>query len=317
MINSKTSWLFVLLGLQMTLTLIIFAYKKSTTESLDAKPLITTEAQVIDELVISDKAGELRLNKTEGGWVIPALGGLAANEIKLTTVLSDLLNLKSDWPVASATGSRSRFEVSEDKFIRRVDLLSSNVNVGRIYVGTSPGFKKSHVRLDGQKNIYSLALNTYDLPTEPADWLDKSLISVQNISSIEGLDFKLVSTNGEWSLISTEKELASDSIVKVNKENATALDMALKTLTVLSVADKDVNLGDSKSSRLEVFAPNQITFTFFEKEDKYYVSRSGIDKIFTLSKFNFDKLSNQNLISLSEPDTEKTPVTPAGQSSSD
>jgi len=317
MINSKTSWLFVLLGLQMTLTLIIFAYKKSTTESLDAKPLITTEAQVIDELVISDKAGELRLNKTEGGWVIPALGGLAANEIKLTTVLSDLLNLKSDWPVASATGSRSRFEVSEDNFIRRVDLLSSNANVGRIYVGTSPGFKKSHVRLDGQKNIYSLALNTYDLPTEPADWLDKSLISVQNISSIEGLDFKLVSTNGEWSLISTEKELASESIVKVNKENATALDMALKTLTVLSVADKDVNLGDSKSSRLEVFAPNQITFTFFEKEDKYYVSRSGIDKIFTLSKFNFDKLSNQNLISLSEPDTEKTPVTPAGQSSSD
>ena len=317
MINSKTSWLFVLLGLQMTLTLIIFAYKKSTTESLDAKPLITTEAQVIDELVISDKAGELRLNKTEGGWVIPALGGLAANEIKLTTVLSDLLNLKSDWPVASATGSRSRFEVSEDNFIRRVDLLSSNANVGRIYVGTSPGFKKSHVRLDGQKNIYSLALNTYDLPTEPADWLDKSLISVQNISSIEGLDFKLVSTNGEWSLISTEKELASDSIVKVNKENATALDMALKTLTVLSVADKDVNLGDSKSFRLEVFAPNQITFTFFEEEDKYYVSRSGIDKIFTLSKFNFDKLSNQNLISLSEPDTEKTPVTPAGQSSSD
>ena len=69
MINSKTSWLFVLLGLQMTLTLIIFAYKKSTTESLDAKPLITTEAQVIDELVISDKGGELRLNKTEGGWV--------------------------------------------------------------------------------------------------------------------------------------------------------------------------------------------------------------------------------------------------------
>ncbi len=317
MINSKTSWLFVLLGLQMTLTLIIFAYKKSTTESLDAKPLITTEAQVIDELVISDKGGELRLNKTEGGWVIPALGGLAANEIKLTTVLSDLLNLKSDWPVASATGSQSRFEVSEDNFIRRVDLLSSNANVGRIYVGTSPGFKKSHVRLDGQKNIYSLALNAYDLPTEPADWLDKSLISVQNISSIEGLDFKLVSTNGEWSLISTEKELASDSMVKVNKENANALDMALKTLTVLSVADKDVNLGDSKSSRLEVFAPNQITFTFFEKEDKYYVSRSGIDKIFTLSKFNFDKLSNQNLISLSEPDTEKTPVTPAGQSSSD
>ena len=224
---------------------------------------------------------------------------------------------KSDWPVASATGSQSRFEVSEDNFIRRVDLLSSNANVGRIYVGTSPGFKKSHVRLDGQKNIYSLALNTYDLPTEPADWLDKSLISVQNISSIEGLDFKLVSTNGEWSLISTEKELASDSTVKVNKESANALDMALKTLTVLSVADEDINLGDSKSFRFEVFAPNQITFTFFEKEDKYYVSRSGIDKIFTLSKFNFDKLSNQNLISLSEPDTEKTPVTPAGQSSSD
>ena len=61
MINSKTSWLIVLLGLQMTLTLIIFAYEKSTTGSLDAKPLITTEAQGIDELVISDKAGELRL----------------------------------------------------------------------------------------------------------------------------------------------------------------------------------------------------------------------------------------------------------------
>jgi len=150
MINSKTSWLFVLLGLQMTLTLIVVAYEKSTTGSLDAKPLINAEAQVIDELVISDNSGELRLNKTEGGWVIPALGGLAANEIKLTTVLSDLLNLKSDWPVASATGSRSRFEVSEDKFNRRVDLLSSNANVGRIYVGTSPGFKKSHVRLDGQ-----------------------------------------------------------------------------------------------------------------------------------------------------------------------
>ena len=317
MINRKTSGLFVLLGLQMIVTLIAFAYAQSNTGSLDRKPLIPIEAEIIDELTISHNSGELRLNKAADGWVIPALDGLSANEIKLTTILNDLLSLKSEWPVASEAGSQSRFEVAEDNFNRRVDLFSKGAKVGRIYVGSSPGFKKSHVRLEEQKNIYALALNTYDLPTDPADWLDKSLIAAQDIRSIEGVDFKLIHENREWSVVPTDGELPTGSSVEVHKENATALDMALKTLTVLSVADGDINMDDSRSYRLKVFAPNQITYKLFEEEDQYYVSRSDIQSIFTVSKFNFDKLSSQNLASLSMSDTNTSALSPNSEQKTD
>jgi len=317
MTNRETSGLFVLLGLQIILILVVYTYAQGNARPHDTKLLIPINAEIIDELIISDDSGELRLNKTADGWVIPKLDSLSANEIKLSSILSDLLSLKSGWPVASTAGSQSRFKVAGENFNRRVDLISKTVKVGSIYVGTSPGFKKSHVRLDEQKNIYALPLNTYDLPTDPADWLDKSLIAVQNIRSIEGIDFKLVSEDREWSVVPTDKELATESNVEVNKDNATALDMAFKTLTVLSVTNEDINMDDSEAYRLKVFAPNQFTYTFLEKDDQYYVNRSDIDSIFTLSKFNFDSILSQNLESLSISETDAPPLAPGVQQMTD
>ena len=53
-------------------------------------------------------------------------------------------------------------------------------------LGTSPGFRKVHVRRPNEKEIYTVNLNTYDMPVADTEWLDKALLSAKDVRRIKG-----------------------------------------------------------------------------------------------------------------------------------
>ena len=71
-------------------------------------------------------------------------------------------------------------------------LYSKGGKVNELYVGTSPGFKRSHIRQEEDDDVYALEFSAYKASTKDSDWLDKSLLALPSVKRIKGEDFELI-----------------------------------------------------------------------------------------------------------------------------
>lgn len=74
------------------------------------------------------------------------------------------------------------------KYQRHQQLLQDEQLVADLYVGTSPGFRKVHIRKVDDDAIYAVGLNSYEMPVKVSDWLHKTLLAPQDIEGIKGAD---------------------------------------------------------------------------------------------------------------------------------
>jgi hypothetical protein len=95
--------------------------------------------------------------------------------------------------VATSAGAAGRFQVSEDSFQRRIVLSSNGEVLAEFYLGTSPGYQQVHARRAGSDDIYSVGLSNYQVPAEPGEWLDKTLLQSQG-------EIEAVVRDGAWSV---------------------------------------------------------------------------------------------------------------------
>src|SRR5690606_26226213 len=128
---------------------------------------------------------------------------------------------------------RERFEVTEDNYQRRLAFYQGDELLGSYYFGTSPGFRQTHVRRDGENDVYAVSFNNFDLPTDANDWLDKTLLAVTEPTRIAGPDYALMKQEDTWAL---EKPDAADGPALKTSE-ADALGRAWSSLRVMRVAD--------------------------------------------------------------------------------
>ncbi|MFA0039029.1 DUF4340 domain-containing protein [Vibrio chagasii] len=71
-------------------------------------------------------------------------------------------------------------------------LYSKGGKVNELYVGTSPGFKRSHIRQEEDDDVYALEFSAYKASTKDSDWLDKSLLALPSVKRIKGENFELI-----------------------------------------------------------------------------------------------------------------------------
>ncbi|PQJ49936.1 hypothetical protein BTO12_19200 [Vibrio splendidus] len=64
--------------------------------------------------------------------------------------------------------------------------------MNELYVGTSPGFKRSHIRQEEDDDVYALEFSAYKASTKDSDWLDKSLLALPSVKRIKGENFELI-----------------------------------------------------------------------------------------------------------------------------
>ena len=170
-IINKTT-LGALLAIQIVVVGVLLAAKSGGIE--EPEPFLQFDAASVDSLTVSNNEGSVTVSKVDGAWQLP--DGVPAAGFKVDSVLERFSNAAGSWPVANTRPTRERLEVSEENHQRHIVVGAGDDTVADIYLGTSPGYRKTHARRAGEDEIYAVRFSNYEAGVKPEDWLDRSLL---------------------------------------------------------------------------------------------------------------------------------------------
>ena len=284
--NRLKTLLVAVLALQLLLSAALFWPREESGEQDARAPLLALNGG-IDRVVISDAENTLLLSLGENGWRMPEYHSLPVESARIERAVTQLPDLPRGWPVANSPGAAARFEVAEDAFQRRVEFFEGESPLGTLYIGTSPGFRKVHARVADSDAVYAVEYNSFDLPAQADQWLDKGLLQIESVSAVTGLDYSLQLEDDAW---------RGEGDTLPDPDAIDDLINGLASLRVTSAADFA-----TAAILEEMAAPPTLTvvaddksyeYRLFEIEDAYYIQRSDIPVFFSLSAFDYDRLND-------------------------
>lgn len=306
-----------LLALQLLLAGGLLAFNYQRGEGSKAEPLFDKASVKIGRMEISDDENTITLAKVNDNWVLPEQDNLPVTESKVTSTLDSLADIRFVWPVSTSGSSHERFEVASDNFQREVKLFDGDTLVAHFYVGTSPGFRKVHVRRADDSEVYAVALNSFDFPTNVDEWLEKSLLNVVDASVIKGPDFTINKQGEAWQF-----ETDTNEALALDTEKAQQLATAFSNFRVQDIAESTPE-GETVVFNVSAGSDNwEFKFSRQGEEDqeKYFVQRSDMDKVFTLSKYDFERIANINrdalIVEMEETQVDDSDSTPEPETES-
>lgn len=170
-IINKTT-LGALLGIQIVVVGVLLAARSGGIE--EPEPFMQFDADSVDSLTVSNDEGSVSLAKVDGTWQLP--NGVPAAGFKVDSVLERFSDAAGSWPVANTQPTRERLEVTEENHQRHIVVRAGDDTVADIFLGTSPGYRKTHARRAGEDEVYAVRFSNYEAGVKPADWLDRSLL---------------------------------------------------------------------------------------------------------------------------------------------
>ena len=288
----------LVLVLQIVGSLAMYLNSQGSLGDDDSGFFLDLNAGQMDKIIIQEKDSVSTLLKQDGKWMLPALKGLPADPTKVKALLGKLANLQGGWPVATTGSSHERFEVSEHRHQRRLQLYQAEQLRADVYIGTSPGFRKVHARNAESESVYAVKLNTFDMPTNGDDWLDKNLLSVTDITGIGVEGYRWVMGSKGWQ-IENGDGLAPDTEVMQK------LISALENLKVLGISDEGV-ADDAMVVSIEL-GDQTFDYHFWSKAGQFLLSRDDFTQVFALSEFEFEAMTGlirQSMRGKSEAETQ-------------
>ncbi len=148
------------------------------------EPLLDIDMQAIDKITIESSDAKLLLTKANGQWQLPELDNSPVSEIKFKQVFDKLALIEKGWPNAITAEAKERFKVSPEQFERKLTFYKGEQLLQTLYIGTSPSFRKVHVRLGGDGNIYTVKLSAFEFATDPQEWR-KRIEKEQDVETAE------------------------------------------------------------------------------------------------------------------------------------
>ncbi|MCX2800777.1 DUF4340 domain-containing protein [Microbulbifer thermotolerans] len=289
------------LALQLILAAGLF-WREQHQQSLQQQreALLAVTPGQLQRLEISAGDDTVSLKKEGDHWLLPELHNLPVDSEKLQSLLDKIADLKAGWPVATSAASHERFEVAEDKFQKRLRFYSGGEKpVAELYVGTSPGFRKVHVRAAGDDAIYAVTLNSYEMPAQANNWLDKQLLAAGDVERITGPDYRLEKREGKWQFAEGEKKLDADK--------ARQLAVALRSLRITKPADE---VPEADPVRLQVTgSEGELEYEFMQADDRFFVRRGDREQLFELSRYDYERIAdlrNEALVLEEKEEPEQT-----------
>jgi hypothetical protein len=302
--NKYRSWLSCLLGFQLLLIFGIFFISQGMKSEFKPQVFVNIPVSTLDKLTVSSSNGVVELESKGGVWSLPQLHQLKVDSEKIVSALDKLMSLKTSWPVTTTASAHKRFEVSDNQYQRKIELYTSGRLAETVYIGSSPSFRKSHVRINGDDNVYALEISSFDFSDKPEDWLDQSLLHVDAIESIQGKDYQLNKNEDQWSL----QELSGNNttLKAVNTEKIETLYTLISRLNITGVvSEKEIpDFTSAQVVDVTVSAGESLSYQFLTLNGSYYVKRNDVDALFTLAKDDYEKVAEANLSQLME--AEKT-----------
>ncbi|MBL4608639.1 MAG: DUF4340 domain-containing protein, partial [Pseudomonadales bacterium] len=289
--NKYITGLSAVLVLQIIIGAGLYLNKQKTQHNGENQTLLSLKSEDIDKLIIQEEGSSTTLLKKEGQWQLPELQQLPADKAKLMALLSKLENLQRGWPIATTTSSHERFEVAESKYQRHLQLYQGETLKAELYIGTSPGFRKVHLRKAGQDAVYAAKLNTFELPTDNIEWLDKTLLATSKANRIKGADFILEKQKDSWQLLGEKQSQLDQNAVQ-------SLVLALSQLRIIDIEQNPTNNDATgrSASTLKITQNNKVlTYTFVKTEQSSTVTRSDYPQTFSLAALEYETIAGISL----------------------
>ena len=193
--------------------------------------LITFDSEAVNEILIEEADANVTLTLDENHWKLNDDNATMASVEKVNELLASLNAVQAGLPVASKVSSHAQLAVADDDFQRRIQLKSNSQVVADLYLGTSPGFRKSHARQVGEDAVYAVKLSALDVPASQDDWLDRNVLAFSDVSAIaaEDINIELEKVDDQWAIAQ------SPSQSKTHEIDEAALEAFAGTLASLSV----------------------------------------------------------------------------------
>lgn len=283
------TWLGGLLALQLVLAAGLALNGLHERSADGSAPLLDFAGADVDRIVIDDNASNsTTLARNADGWRLASLADLPANKAKADSLLEALAGLKTTLPVVSTAAGRERFEVTEDKYQRRLRLYDGEELLGEYFFGTSPGFRRTHGRRAEDDAVYALTFNNFDLPGDSNDWLDKTLLGAAGVQKVKGTDYELNKSGESWQLTAAD---STEVAPQVDASKVTELVNALESMRVLRAED---GLPEGERVVVDVTTESgELRYEFATADSKYYVKRSDLDRAFTISQTDYERIAGK------------------------
>lgn len=270
----KTLLVILLLGQLLLAGWLFFGDRLSASE---ASGLVEFDATAINAIEIADaKSNQLRLERVKDGWQV---GDYPANADKVEAMLAKLSKVQAPWPIATSREAQTRFEVTEDNFQRRLQLYQDEELASDLLFGTSPGFRRVHVRAAAAEPVYSIDFANHELPLGEDDWLDRGLLALgSEINSLQRLD--------HFSLVQVD---AADDRWELNGGPADAAEVAglVGRFSDLQVLGSVVFEGQLVGSFVLGANGQDYRFALYRNDemDKYYITRDDQPGRFEMASY--------------------------------
>ncbi len=286
--RSAITVLSVLLGAQCLIAVILYWPEDMMPAMRDKQPLVSFNADLLDEIYISDRDNnEVILLKQGDTWLLPELEELPADDNMVRDLISALAYQAHGRPVADSIPARQRFQVAAYLHQRRLTLIGEGQLLGTIYLGTSPGFRRVHARNDATSEIYSVNFNNFDAPASAAAWLKRALVQVRDVEAIDGPGFSLKRDGNTW---------LSASGIAPDRRELDALLLALASQQIDGVADEDEQrtLAETEPSFiLDITTPaGSERLDYFKIDQNRFVLSKRYPLFFRVSDYDFDRITS-------------------------
>jgi hypothetical protein len=230
----------VLLALQLLLVVVLWWPRGSTASA--GKLFADLDPNSVSSLSVADDTRTVRLEKVDGKWVLPAADNYPVNELRVSDLLTKLVQIDTRRLVASNSASHNRLQVSDDTFVRKVDLTTNDGDTLTLLVGSAPNARATHVRSADSDAVYQTgALSTADVRSDVGNWIDTVYLQNAN-DAVRGLAVENVSgvlrfdqgVDGSWEIVG----LADGETT--NQESVKSLVNQLNTLNMIEPLGKEI-----------------------------------------------------------------------------
>jgi hypothetical protein len=173
----------MLLGLLALQAVVLVGMTLSPDErlSVQTRPLFPElEPEKVSRLEIRGPAGDAEevvvLERTGNDWTLPEADGYPAKSDDVKSFLDKVTALVSRTAVLSSARYHEKLEVSEAKYQRKLTLTADGESTV-LYLGTSPSFKNTHVRIEGSDDVWLVNdFGTTDAGTRAWNWTERSYV---------------------------------------------------------------------------------------------------------------------------------------------
>jgi Domain of unknown function (DUF4340) len=303
-------WITILGGLLAFQLVLVIAMNFSSDDygayQSDEK-LLPFDIETTSRLRFDDGIQHVILEKQNDEWVLPEIRGYPVNANALGKLLKSLSTLSKGWPVATTPGAAERFKVAENDYERKVSFMKGSQVQATLYIGTSPGFRKAHVRLSGSNDIFVVTLESWETSAQADHWLKKDILRINpmDIDRLVMNDVVLIRSGQTMQPVDLAEHETPDT------ETINSLINRLAGLQIQSVPET-VDKEDGQQSELVLEIDLTLThgeslkyrfFKFEEAGSHYSLERSDLPYSFIVAAFSVDALRETERSVLVRTDT--------------